>query len=77
MVSPTFYIFEYPRGAIGLLFKNKEDAELMKVKIESSAQLMKDYEEIRRRRMEETRQKKKEANFFDKIKGFFVDEEPQ
>lgn len=27
--------------------------------------------------MEETRQKKKEANFFDKIKGFFVDEEPK
>ena len=23
MINPTFYIFEYPRGVIGLLFRNK------------------------------------------------------
>lgn len=40
-VSDTFYTFEYPRGLIGLLYKDKDDADIMKIKIKSASPPMK------------------------------------
>lgn len=46
----------------------------MNAKIQSNAPPMKEYEEIRKARIEEAKQKKKEGSFFNKIKGFFNDD---
>jgi hypothetical protein len=35
MVKDTFYAFDLPRGTIGFLFKSKEDADIMYLKIKS------------------------------------------
>jgi hypothetical protein len=38
MLSSTLYVFEYPFGGnIAFLFKNKEDADIMKIKITSAS----------------------------------------
>ena len=41
MVSGTFYTFEYPRGIIGILYRNKDDADIMKIKLKSASPPMK------------------------------------
>ena len=76
MISSTFYTFEYPRGMIGLLFRNKDEAELMKVKIQTSAPQMKEFDELKKKRVEEEKQRKKDGSFFNKLKkGIFGSEE--
>lgn len=50
MVTSTFYIFEYPRGIIGFLFKNKEDGDMMKVKLQSVSPKMEEYEDIKKQK---------------------------
>lgn len=41
MQNTTFYTFEYPRGVIGILYRNKDDADIMKLKINSASPPMK------------------------------------
>jgi hypothetical protein len=38
MITSTLYVFEYPLGGnVAFLFKNKDDADIMKIKITSSS----------------------------------------
>ena len=37
MINPTFYVFDYPLGIIGFLFRSKEDADIMKSRIASNS----------------------------------------
>ena len=41
MVSNNFYTFEYPRGLIGIMYRNQDDADIMKLKIKSASPPMK------------------------------------
>lgn len=59
MLNSTFYTFEYPRGLIGIMYRNKDDADIMKLKINSASPPMSEYEEIKKKRIEEIKQKKK------------------
>ena len=40
MISEAFYVFQYPMGLVGLLFKSKDDADVIKMKISSVAPKM-------------------------------------
>lgn len=66
--TPVFYTFEYPRGVIGFLFKNEEEAQIFCVKVKSQAPSMDKYNEIRAKKIEEERIKRKEGSFFGKFK---------
>ena len=34
-LDEKFYYFDYPVGSVGFLFKNSQDAEIMKLKIQT------------------------------------------
>jgi hypothetical protein len=40
MIMPNLYAFEYPRGIIAFMFRNKQDGEIMANKIKSHAPKM-------------------------------------
>lgn len=73
MITSTFYIFQYTQGLIGLLFRNQTDAEIMSVKIKSNSPKIAEFQEIKKKRVREAKQKKEQASFFNKVKGFFSD----
>lgn len=41
-LDDKFYYFDYPVGRIGFLFRNKEDADIMQLKIKYEAPTIKD-----------------------------------
>lgn len=43
MITNTLYAFDYPRGIIAFMFRNKQQADIFAIKIKSSAPSMKDY----------------------------------
>lgn len=46
-------------GLIGLLFKSKDDADMMKMKISSVSPKMQEFDEIKKKRMEEAKERKR------------------
>lgn len=80
MITETLYQFDYPKGTFALQFKNKDDADLMKVKIMTQAPKQKEFDEMKAFIKEQELAAKKEEDknsFFGKIKNFFGGEKEE
>jgi len=52
-ITDTFYVFDYVRGCFGFQFRNKNDADIMKLKIGSNSQSLEDFQIVRKHNIEE------------------------
>lgn len=52
LINPTFYVFEYNQGLIGLQYRNKDDADIMNIKIKSNSPPMSDFDLLKKKRIE-------------------------
>lgn len=50
-ITDTLYMFEYPKGSIAFLFRNQQEAEIMKLKITSNCPSMEEYEQVRQKNL--------------------------
>jgi hypothetical protein len=70
-LTETLYIFDYTRGSIAFQFRNKQEAELMAMKIKSQCPTKEEYEALKRSNLEAQKKREEESSFFGKIKNFF------
>ena len=68
MVTNTLWAFDYPRGIIAFQFRTKEDADIFAIKIKSASPSLKDYEVIRKEKIEQAKKEKEENSFFGRVK---------
>ena len=71
-LTDTLYIFDYPKGSIAFEFRNKLEADIMKMKIDSQCPSLEEYEKIKQRNIEEAKKREEKGGFFNRIKNFFA-----
>ena len=57
MIREGLYLFDYPRGSVAFQFRNKEEGEIIRMKIKSNCPSLEEYEEIRKKNEAATKKK--------------------
>ena len=74
-VTDTLWAFDYPRGIIAFMFRSKQDADVMALKVKSASPKMEEYEKIRKERIERGKKESESKSLFGRVKNFFHDKE--